>query len=413
MRLPHVARNGAGFTIVELLLSMAIMLGITGVIFSLVDPARGTYQTQPEISDMQQRLRVGTTFLRDDLLMAGAGSLAGGNLTGTLMNFFAPVQPVLLGGANSDPLNGIFYRDNAISVFYIPPTSPQTTIAANMPQPSAELKIGRDISCPPGGDPLCNWKAGMRVMIFDDEGAFDVMTITHVQSGSGGGPPVEGMLQHNKRIAGNDLSKKYTVGAQVAQVAQRTYYWVPNTRQLRYFDGADQDEAVIDDVVDVQFTYFAEPRPPVVLSEDDRTTSYGPKPPPLGTQQKGGGNNANSAWPAGENCVFRVNPLNPTTRIARIPDLAPGSQALVPLTEAMLTDGPWCPDQTFPTRFDADLLRVRKIGVRMRVQVTSADLRGPASVLFRQGGTSTSSRRLVPDQELQFEISPRNFNLAR
>lgn len=412
MSLPQVARSGAGFTIIELLFSMAIMIGITGVIFSLVDPARGTYQSQPEVSDMQQRLRVGTAFLRDDLLMAGAGSLAGGNLTGTLMNFFAPVQPVLLGGPNSDPLNGVFYRDNAISVFYIPPTSPQTTIAQEMPQPSAELKIGADISCPPGS-PLCNWQTGMRVLIFDNEGAYDIMTITHVQPGAGGGPPVEGMLQHNKRIAGNELSKKYDAGAQVAQVAQRTYYWVPDTRELRYFDGADQDEAVIDDVVDVQFTYFAEPRPPVVLSEDDRTTSYGPKPPVLGTQQKGGGNKFNSEWPAGENCVFQLNPLNAMARIARIPDLAPGSQSLVPLTEAMLTDGPWCPDATFPTRFDADLLRVRKIGIRMRVQVASADLRGPAGVLFRRGGTSTSSRRLVPDQELQFEISPRNFNLAR
>ena len=39
------ARRGVGsqrgFTIVELMISMAIIIGITGVIFSLVDPSRG------------------------------------------------------------------------------------------------------------------------------------------------------------------------------------------------------------------------------------------------------------------------------------------------------------------------------------------------------------------------------------
>ena len=72
---------------------MLIMVGITGVIFSLVDPARGSFRAQPEVSDMQQRLRVGSTFLNDDLVMAGAGAPAGGTLMGSLMNFFAPVQP--------------------------------------------------------------------------------------------------------------------------------------------------------------------------------------------------------------------------------------------------------------------------------------------------------------------------------
>jgi hypothetical protein len=85
----------------------------------------------------------------------------------------------------------------------------------------------------------------------------------------------------------------------------------------------------------------------------------------------------------------------------------------VALSEEMLTDGPWCPDATFPTRYDADLLRIRKIGVRMRVQVASSELRGPAGALFKNGGTGMSSGRMVPDQEIRFDIVPRNFNLGR
>jgi hypothetical protein len=79
----------------------------------------------------------------------------------------------------------------------------------------------------------------------------------------------------------------------------------------------------------------------------------------------------------------------------------------------MLTDGPWCPDANFPTRFDVDLLRVRKIGVVLRVQVAAPELRGAIGELFARGGRGQNARTLVPDQEVRFEMAPRNFNLSR
>ena len=42
------------------------------------------------------------------------------------------------------------------------------------------------------------------------------------------------------------------------------------------------------------------------------------------------------------------------------------------MDEDMLTDGPFCPDSTSASRFDADLLRIRKVGVVLRVQVPSS-----------------------------------------
>ena len=33
------------------------------------------------------------------------------------------------------------------------------------------------------------------------------------------------------------------------------------------------------------------------------------------------------------------------------------------LTAGQLTDGPWCPNATSTNRFDADLLRIRKVRV--------------------------------------------------
>jgi hypothetical protein len=85
----------------------------------------------------------------------------------------------------------------------------------------------------------------------------------------------------------------------------------------------------------------------------------------------------------------------------------------VSLGAEMLTDGPWCPDASAANRFDADLLRVRRIRVTLRVESAVASLRGPAGVLFRRGGTSRAAERLVPDQEIRFDVTPRNLNLGR
>ena len=90
-----------------------------------------------------------------------------------------------------------------------------------------------------------------------------------------------------------------------------------------------------------------------------------------------------------------------------------GVPTLVKLTRAQLTDGPWCPDALSPNRFDADLLRIRKIAVTIRVEAAIAGLRGPASALFTNGGTSRSGNRWAPDQEVRFDVSSRNLNLGR
>ena len=112
-----------------------------------------------------------------------------------------------------------------------------------------------------------------------------------------------------------------------------------------------------------------------------------------------------------ENCVF-INDGTPTPA-PRLATLGGAGSGLIKLTAAQLTDGPWCPNATNVNRFDADLLRIRKIVVTLRVQAASAALRGPASALFSHGGTSTGGNKWVPDQEIKFTVSPRNLNLGR
>jgi prepilin-type N-terminal cleavage/methylation domain-containing protein len=402
---PTARRGERGFTLIELLVSTTVMLLVTGAIFSLIDPGQATYRAQPEVSDMQQRLRVGQNAMYSDLVMSGAGTYSG-MAVGTLLGYFSPILPYRAGTIGNDSLSGVVYRPDAITVMFVPQTAAQTTIREPMPRPSAEVKVMWQPGCPES-DMLCGFEIGQRVVIFDDTGAYDPFTVTQVQEDAL-------HLQHRD----DDFSKSYQMGAVISQVESHTYYLntnvATNTFQLMHYDGYMRDEPLVDNVVALQFQYFGEPAAPVVLRPftgafDNRGpyTTYGPKPPALGVD------NAGDPYPAGENCLFQVDGAS-GRQVSRIPSLAPpGQTGLVEITQAMLTDGPWCPGPTAPNRFDADMLRVRRVSVRMRVQVASAELRGPAGVLFTRGGSSRGGARLVPDQEVRFEVTPRNMNLGR
>jgi hypothetical protein len=354
----------AGYTLVELLVSTAIMVTVTGAIFSLMNPAQGNAQTQPEVADMQQRMRVGNDTLFKELVMSGAGPYQG-PVTGSLINFFAPIIPRRIGFSNPDPAT--VFREDTITLSYIPNSYSQTTISSAMPQPSAELKVTPQPNCPADGGNLCGFQTGMDVIIFDTSGNFDMFTITNVQDSAA-------HLQHR----GQDLSKAYDVGASVTQIVSNTYYLNTQTNQLMRYDGYQGDVPLVDNVVGLKFEYFGDPSPPMA-----------PKPP------------------AGEaNCLYDA-----AGNLKGLATLAADEGSLAPLPAAILTDGPMCGGGT--NQFDADLLRVRKVRVTMRVQVANPALRGLDTALFKHPGTSRGGERFVPDYNISFEVSPRNLNLVR
>ena len=170
-----------GYTLVEMMVSTAIMIAVTGAVFTMMNPAQGSAQTQPEVADMQQRMRIGQETLFKDLVMAGAGPYQGAK-TGSLINFFAPVLPRRTGRLNPDANTGAAsFRSDRITLVYIPNTYSQTTISNEMPANSVELKVEPQQNCP-NKDPLCDFKNGMGVLIFDENGNFDSFTITQTQS---------------------------------------------------------------------------------------------------------------------------------------------------------------------------------------------------------------------------------------
>ena len=396
--------SSAGFTLIEMLIATMMMMAITAAVFTVMNPAQGTYQAQPEAADMQQRMRVAVDVLSKDIVMAGAGVYMGAS-SGTLAGYFAPLMPYRVGDLQSDPAAGVFYRPDTISLMYVPSTAAQAGVnKATGNGNGRELDVDAQLNCGPDRRTrLCGFRNGMRVLVMDVDGTWDYTTLTNVQ-----GDALH--LQHAGTLSGS-----YSSGAAVvAEVAAHTYYLKSDvdtgTYQLMHYDGTDNpDVPIVDHVVALQFSYYGDPQPPDVLpgkSMIDKAgpwTTYGPKPPPLGVD------NPADSWPAGENCTIAVSDGR---QIPRLPALtADASEPL--LTPQQLTDGPWCPDEARANRFDADLLRVRKVRVTLRVQAALASLRGPAGLLFMRGGTSTSSTRYVPDQEVRFDITPRNMNLAR
>jgi len=383
-------RREHGFSLLETLIAMSLMLIVTASIFSLMNPAQGNFSAEPEISDMQQRLRVGADALYKDLVMAGNGAYQGG-LSGSLLYMFTPVMPFRQGTVSDDP-PGTFKTDT-ITLMYVPPTFAQTTLATQGPSlNSAEVGVNPEPGCPPNkADALCGFTTGMTVLMYDDSGNFDVFTITNVQDQAL-------HLQHN-----NDNLTYTNYNPNTTKIVQANFfeYYLKTDNangiyQLMFYDGSgNPDIPVVDNVVGLKFDYYGDPQPPIVKnSAAPWLTTYGPAPKGLA-----------------DNCIFTFG--GAPTPSPRLADLGPSTSALVQLTAAQLTDGPWCPSDTNVNRYDADLLRIRKIGVTLRVQAALAALRGPASALFTHGGTSNGGSKWVPDQEIRFMVSPRNLNLGR
>jgi hypothetical protein len=392
-------RQEDGFTMVELLVSTAIMMTVTAGVFTVMNPSGGIFQAQPEMADVQQRLRVGVDTLKHDLVMAGAGAYSGA-LSGSLNGFFASIQPNKIGfmAAYDDPPQT--FRSDALTLFYVPSTSAQTSISQPMPNTSAELKVEDQPNCPstgPNKNPLCGFEEGMQVLLYDDTGSYDPMTVTEVQG-------TAGHLQRNKQ---GPLSKSYDTGTKVVQVQQHVYFLNTATDQLMHYNGYLTAVPVVDNVIALDFEYYGDPDPPALRRPGiDRSTTYGPRPPALGVAQ--------APWPAGENCTFIVTAGQ---QQPRLPALGAPGGGLVRMTAGDLTDGPWCPTADSASRFDADLFRVRKVRVSLRVQAGSPDFRGSigtgGDALFLKPGTSQGGYKLVPDQAIRFDVSPRNLNLGR
>jgi prepilin-type N-terminal cleavage/methylation domain-containing protein len=387
---PAAVRRDRGFSLIEMLIAMAITLALMAGVFAMVHPAHGAFDPGLELADMQQRVRVATDALARELAMAGAGAYMAGRV-GPLIRSFAPVRPFREG---VDPAGS--FRTDAITIIFVPSTAAQTTLAADLGPSETTLQALAQPGCPAGIN-LCGFAPGMTVVVYDDTGSVDAYTLVAV---------ADAAAQLTLSAPHDSGHPIYRRGSNIVEARVHSYYLkadaASQTFQLRRGDSAtNADVPVVDHVVGLTFTYDAEPQPPRLTATGD--TSYGPPPPDPGT--------ATTAYPAGENCAFRIDEASGLP-VSRLPPLTAGA-TLTPLAASQLQDGPWCPDEASANRWDADLLRIRRVGVTIRVEAALAALRGPAGALFANAGSARTAPRWAPDQELRFQVSPRNMNLER
>jgi hypothetical protein len=390
-----------GYSLVETIVAMALTVAISAVVLVLVDLARASFAVQPEAADMQQRIRVAAGALYKDILMAGAGTTQGANM-GPLIQYFAPVLPYRQ-GTNRDDAAGTF-RPDTITLIHVPPTVAQTTLAGAGPATvSADIGINQGPGCPIL-DASCGFGIGMTTLLHDGSGAYDTFTVTGISP----------LGLHLERTSGVLTQTTYAPATTTVTEVKNIVYYLktdPATRlsQLVTREGATgADVPLVDHIVDLRFDYYGDAQPPMLIVEPSGIprpeATYGPAPPALLEQIPTAG------YPPGENCTFAVDPAS-GQQMPRLQvfDQSGVSNGIVLLTPQQLTDGPWCPDAMNPNRWDADLLRIRTIAVTLRIEAADAALRGPAGVLFINGGTARSGTRWLPDQTVRFQVTPRNL----
>ena len=105
-----------GFTLIEVLIAMAIMTAAGCAFVSLIVIAQSIARVQPEAADQQQRARMAVQALAADVARAGAGVDRGAQ-AGPLGRYFSPLQ---------------VSADGSITVWYMSSRTAQAQLTAGL-----------------------------------------------------------------------------------------------------------------------------------------------------------------------------------------------------------------------------------------------------------------------------------------
>jgi hypothetical protein len=209
---------------------------------------------------------------------------------------------------------------------------------------------------------------GTRAVVLDRTGVgagFDPFTVTHTAGAVGHGSP------------NPPFTRIYTAATgMLLPLRQATYYRDAASHRLMTYDGFKTAHPLVENVVSLRFEYFLDSNPAAVARPPDANGS----------------------------CVF--GPGDPPTPLLQA---LPGS-SLAPAAVAMFTDGPVC--GLAPRRFDGDLLRIRLVRVRLRVQAALERNRG-AGADFVHTGTTRDPIGAVRDFEVTIDVAARNMRGVR
>lgn len=371
--------HSKGFTIVELLVSAAIVIGVMGVALVVVGQARDALDRDGMGIESAQRLRAGLEALVHDVRTAGAGPEA--DTTSVSLGHAVPVveflRPAGVGAAAGE-------RFQALRVMSAPREAAHGRLAD--PGGGAALRLAPPPACP--ALPACGFQQGMTVAVYDGSGVFDLATVQAVDA------PSSAITVHPP------VGRTYPAGSIVSEVAVSTFdvdvAADGSGRLMRNTSGAAQP--IVDAVVAFTVEAFGDAIPPLPGRGPRSPPTYGPVPPLPGVDDP------RDAWAAGENCTMTIGADG--LAAPRLPAWGDAG-AQIALGPSRLDDGPWCPAAGGGV-YDADLYRLRRVDLRLRVESAAAHLRGPAGTIFTRGGHGRPTS-WVPDLELRVSLTLANI----
>jgi prepilin-type N-terminal cleavage/methylation domain-containing protein len=349
-----------GFSLVEVLISTAISVSATLIACRLAAGAQTNWRVAAARVDLQQRARAAADMFSRALLEAGAGAQAG-PAYGPLSRHVPAVLPRRVGVRGAHPFDQ--FQPDSFTAVRVLAEAVHGTLALPMPPGSAAMELAAVTGCPV---PTCGFAEGSTALLIDPDGSYDIFTVTDV-----------GTTALTVRARGPGSGRTHRVGSPVLSIDSSSFFVDPSAFVLHRYDGDASDVPAIDDVVGMDVRYYAARQPPAW-----------PRPP------------------TGEaNCLYDADG---SYQSALMPALA-GAGGLAELTDAMLSDGPWC--GSGGTRFDADLLRVRRIRLSVRLQASDPAVRGRDRQRFVNPGSATRETSLVPDVTVVIDVTPRNLGL--
>jgi prepilin-type N-terminal cleavage/methylation domain-containing protein len=227
-----------GYSLVEMLISMAIMLTVFGGVCQLASPAHATALIQAELQDMEQRARIVADRLTRDLWLAGAGPI-GVPRGGPLGARFTPILPIICCGAGADAPGSAF--TDRVTIMYAPADAIQAVTATDISPGALLLSLAPGPSCL--SPPLCGFADGDLLLVFDDSGSFDTFRIDL----SSGLP----MLLPRS----SPYSATYTAGATAVRVISRTYFHDAISDRLFVSENEAAPQPIVDGVTAFRLQY--------------------------------------------------------------------------------------------------------------------------------------------------------------
>ncbi len=370
--------SARGFTLVELLVALAITLVIAAAAVVLGDAARTALVVEPASMDTVGRVREAVDVLSAAVASAG-GERGNGDDAATLGNGMPVLQ---LTNPSGETFAGLVVT-RAVR-------GGRARLVADQDGPGGSLTLSDADGVCPALDAVCGFAPGDIGVVLDGRGRFDVFQVGDVNDAL------------NRVMPREPLGAAYRAGSWVVEVRHERFELATQpdgAHTLTRVTAAGAREPMVDGIVRLAFTAWGYALPPILHDSAGGTgfAEYGLAPLAAHLGDPDG------SFMPGTHCMVTRAAGALHSTIAPRPD---DGEGLAELRPADLNDGPWCPRDDAPHRYDADWFRIRRVDVTLALEAVAPDLRGTVGRLFVRGGTSAhAARRWVRDRHLRVSLA--------